>query len=275
MQNIDIFRYEIKSCYISLRFLLKYNFPMEHQVLINSLKKALKLKGITYPKLAEMLEISEGSVGRIFSEGTFTLERFVRICNLIGFSLEDLILLESSELSEMQFEYTLEQEIFFAQSKNKNYLVFFEFLLDGKLPHEIAKENELDDNMLVKLLSQLEKLHLIEWLPGNKAKILTSRMIAYKKDGPLTRAYAKESMDRFLDHNFDGENEIFFTSIVQFSQDHQKKVILKIEEMAKDIKKEMKITEALKMETNPCGLVLALRPWSNPDFMTFNKSLLK
>jgi len=247
---------------------------MEHQVLINALKKALKLKGVTYPKLAKMLEISEGSVGRIFSEGTFTLNRFVKICNLIGLSIEDLILLEEIEVPGRQFEYTLEQEQYLARPLNKNILVFFELLIHGKTPQEIAREYGLDDNMLVKILSQLEKLGLIEWLPENQAKILTSKMITFLKDGPISKTYTRETLEDFFKHDFNGKNEVYIGSFIQLSLKHQERIVAKMEALLKEIKKEIKIEDMFDTKTEAVGMVLAIRSWKPEYFYKFDKSQL-
>ena len=43
--------------------------------LISTLKRVLKTRGVTYADLAERIALSEASVKRLFSQGTFTLER--------------------------------------------------------------------------------------------------------------------------------------------------------------------------------------------------------
>ena len=83
---------------------------MEPQVLIDALKKSLKLKGITYSQLAEMLDISEATVQRVFSIGAFSLDRFLKICDLIDLSFQDLAQLEEQTENKIQFYYTKEQE---------------------------------------------------------------------------------------------------------------------------------------------------------------------
>ena len=83
---------------------------MEPQVLIDALKKSLKLRGITYSQLAEMLDISEATVQRIFSINAFSLERFLKICDLIDLSFQDLAQLEEQTENKIQFYYTKEQE---------------------------------------------------------------------------------------------------------------------------------------------------------------------
>ena len=48
--------------------------------LISTLKRVLKTRGVTYADLAERIALSEASVKRLFSQGTFTLERLEQVC---------------------------------------------------------------------------------------------------------------------------------------------------------------------------------------------------
>src|SRR5581483_8489450 len=48
----------------------------QRAALVDALKRALKARGITYAQVAEVMELSEPSVKRMFASGQFTLERF-------------------------------------------------------------------------------------------------------------------------------------------------------------------------------------------------------
>ena len=58
--------------------------------LIKTLKRRLKIQGMTYRELAAALNLSEASVKRLFASERFTLERIVEIANLLGFTLAEL-----------------------------------------------------------------------------------------------------------------------------------------------------------------------------------------
>ena len=55
-----------------------------------ALKRCLKARGMTYASLAVALELSEASVKRLFSSGSFTLKRVEQICRVLDLDfLED------------------------------------------------------------------------------------------------------------------------------------------------------------------------------------------
>ena len=58
--------------------------------LVDTLKKELRARRITYAGIARHLGLSESSIKRQFSEGRFTVNRLEDICQLAGLELSDL-----------------------------------------------------------------------------------------------------------------------------------------------------------------------------------------
>ena len=58
--------------------------------LISTLKRVLKARGVTYADLAEKIALSEASVKRLFSQGTFTLERLEEVCAALEIAVFEL-----------------------------------------------------------------------------------------------------------------------------------------------------------------------------------------
>ena len=99
----------------------------ESSALVATLKKVLRSKGITYLDVATHLDISEASVKRVFSEGSFTLERFEKICQLAEVSFAEIAELSRVDKGTGSHTYTLEQERFFAE--HPRFLAFFDLLI--------------------------------------------------------------------------------------------------------------------------------------------------
>ena len=59
----------------------------EAAAFVEGLKRHLKARKMTYAEVAKSLRVSEASVKRMFSKGTFTLDRFEQICQFAGTSL--------------------------------------------------------------------------------------------------------------------------------------------------------------------------------------------
>ncbi len=78
-------------------------------LLVDTLKKGLRQRGITYARVARTLHLSESSVKRLFSQKDLSLERIEQICRLMKIELTDL--LELMHAAEARIaELTEEQE---------------------------------------------------------------------------------------------------------------------------------------------------------------------
>ena len=62
----------------------------ETRQLVNTLKRRLKIQGMTYRDLGQALHLSEASVKRLFASGRFSLDRIVDIAHLLGYTLAEL-----------------------------------------------------------------------------------------------------------------------------------------------------------------------------------------
>ena len=58
--------------------------------LVATLKRRLKIHGMTYRELASALGVSEPSIKRMFATQRFSLERLLEISHLLGFTLAEL-----------------------------------------------------------------------------------------------------------------------------------------------------------------------------------------
>ena len=63
----------------------------QNNKLIDELKIVLKEKNMTYRAISIQLELSEGTIKRIFSSYDFTLNRLEKICSLVDIELFDLL----------------------------------------------------------------------------------------------------------------------------------------------------------------------------------------
>jgi len=59
--------------------------------LLRAIKGALRSRGLTYRKLAELLSVSEATVKRDLSKGRFSLRRLDQICATLNLTLNDLM----------------------------------------------------------------------------------------------------------------------------------------------------------------------------------------
>ena len=57
---------------------------------VDALKRSLRSRGLTYGALARELRLSEASVKRMFSRGTFTLSRIEQILAVLDLELDEV-----------------------------------------------------------------------------------------------------------------------------------------------------------------------------------------
>src|SRR5437588_3848306 len=77
--------------------------------LVEALKTSLRSRGLTYRSLAKKIGVSEPTVKRMFSQGSFTLERIEQILEVIDLDLQELARL-AREGSPAPAELSVEQE---------------------------------------------------------------------------------------------------------------------------------------------------------------------
>lgn len=161
---------------------------MDSQIplLLGVLKEELRMQGIRYADLAERLGTSEITIKRYLAGKGLTLERLEEICNIAGMHLNELyeILFRQSETRARRL--TDEQELVLL----KDLPAAFSFYLirSGWMPQEIAREFGLKDHEMFLVLRTLERASLIEIMPRNRVRLLTTRSVEWLPHGPLRRA---------------------------------------------------------------------------------------
>ncbi|MCX7220214.1 MAG: helix-turn-helix domain-containing protein, partial [Burkholderiales bacterium] len=138
--------------------------------LVDSLKRELKARNITYADLATRISMSEASVKRMFSQKNFTLQRLDDILQATEISLRDLALNsgEESLISELTFEQ--EKEII---NDPKEFLVAVS-ALNLLTVEQMIKIYDLTEVEVIKYLLRLDKIGFLELLPNNRVKLLVS-----------------------------------------------------------------------------------------------------
>src|SRR5579863_2207634 len=89
------------------------NRPKENAVsarlaLLNGIKGALRARKVTYRELAQSIGVSEATVKRDLSRGSFSLLRLDEICSSLGLTLSDLT--QRPEAAEVITELSDSQE---------------------------------------------------------------------------------------------------------------------------------------------------------------------
>ena len=228
------------------------------ELLIKSLKAAIKQHGKTYAHIAVSLKLSEASVKRLFSKKDLSLTRLEQICHAIGMTLSELVEM-ASQASPPISQLTVEQE---QELANDHRLLLVTYLALNRLQFaEMTEYYDIDSHELVMLLAKLERLKILQLLPMNRIRLLTSRNFSWRKKGPIQRVYTEQIQRDFFNSTFEDQHEnlVFLGGVL--SENSLAQLNKRIQEMAHEFdvlaEKDQKLSRELKMST---GMVFAVRP---------------
>ncbi len=227
--------------------------------LIDTLKKCLKTRGVTYRDVAGALNLSEASIKRLFSEKTFSVKRLEEICVLLDLTIYDLAKL-SVNAQTGPAELTLDQER--VLSENPGLLVFFYLLINGRTPESIISDYRISREESLQFLLELDKLKLIELHPENRVRVLAPRNIAWRRNGPIAQKYKKQIKDELLNGPFDQSDEHLRFETGKLSDESRIVMRKKIDRLFKEYHELTELDETLPPEKiENTGLIVAFRPW--------------
>ena len=173
-------------------------------ILVRELKSALREQGLTYSDVASHLELSEASVKRLFANETFTLDRLERILGLLGIDFTELVE-RVNRKREFVSELLPEQEAALISDPDTFVIAFL--VLNRWSIDEIVREYVYTERDVERVLLKLNRLKMIELLPLNRYRLLTSRNFTWRREGSVQRFFREHVMPELLDSEFHGPGE--------------------------------------------------------------------
>ncbi len=234
--------------------------------LLNTLKMTIKQQGMTYADIAKSLGLSEVSIKRLFAKKDLPLTRLEKICHSVGITLSELVEL-ANQASPPLSQLTQEQE---QQLANDPKLLLVTYLALNRWQFgEMTKYYDINPHELVQLLAKLERLKILQLLPLNRIRLLTSRNFSWRKNGPIQKIYTEQIQSDFFNSSFDKPNETLVFMGGALSENTLAKLKNRIQELVREFdvlaEADQKLPRELKKST---GAVFALRPI---EFSIFSK----
>ncbi|WP_428244029.1 helix-turn-helix domain-containing protein [Gynuella sp.] len=236
--------------------------------LIDTIKRNLKQRKITYADLAVRLNLSEANIKRMFSKRDFTLQRLDGICQVLQMDFTDLIQemqYGSSELEELSIE--METELV-----SDPYLILLTLLVISQWEfQDILDTYKWTLPELTKLMAKLDRMRILDLLPGNKYRLLLSRHFKWQKRGPVHKFFAEKVQQEFFSTQFDTKKgELLLVVNGMLSRSSNKQIQRSIQRLAKEFdelsKEDAKLPQS---EIFGTSVVLAIRPWELKEFTDF------
>ena len=174
--------------------------------LVALLKTELKTAGITYAQVAQRLGMAESSVKRMFSKsGDMPLSRIDEICRVLNMDFADLAR-RVADTQPLLLELTLAQEKAVVADRK---LLIVAICVTSQLPaEEILATYRLTEAELVKALTQLDRIGIIDLRPGNRYRLKVAKGFRWLPQGPVMSFFRKEVLHDYFAGGFDGESEM-------------------------------------------------------------------
>ena len=173
--------------------------------LVRTLKRRLKIQGMTYRDLAQTLKLSEASVKRLFASERFSLERLVEIAHLLGYTLAELTQ-EAAIVENRLHTLTAAQEK--ELTSDAKLLLVAVCALNQWEVRDIVARYRITEAECIQRLVRLDRLRLITLLPGNRIRLNVARDFDWLPNGPIRAYFRSQGMSDFLASEFSGSEEV-------------------------------------------------------------------
>jgi transcriptional regulator with XRE-family HTH domain len=226
---------------------------------VEALKKCVRAHGMTYAQLARELGLSEPSVKRMFSRGTFTLRRIEEILGLLELELYEVARM-SRGAPGGPVELSTEQES--ALAKDERLLSVFWLILNDWRFDELAEAFAISRNELTLAYAKLARLKLIDWGPGERARLRVPKDFRWRAGGPVKKAYGRRVTQEFLQGRFDAPLEMLRFETRELSVESAAVLKRRLERLVAEFNDLAELDTRTK---SPRGvgvaLLVACRPW--------------
>jgi DNA-binding Xre family transcriptional regulator len=227
--------------------------------IIDTLKRQLKVRGITYRTLAERLNLSESAVKHMFSTGNFSLKRLDDVCAIVELDIGDLVdISDSQEQKIEQLSAEHEQEIV----DDVRLLLVTYCLINYWTFDEIIERYDITPAAGLKYLRQLDRMKVIELQPGDRVRLLVANNFSWRKNGAIEKFFRSRVQTEFFSHHFQDDDSVRIVKNGMLSRKSQIQLIEKLKAMG-DLFDDTTWDERKLSATERSGttMVLAIRQW--------------
>ncbi len=236
-------------------------------MLVTALKQQLKAQSKTYADVAKYLDLSEATVKRLFASGQFTLERLDKMLEMLGMDIADLVTAAQKDRRQTE-RLTVEQEEQIAA--DLELLLVAVSVINGFTFADLLQQYRLDQHRLIQKLAQLDRLKMIDLLPGNRIKLRIAPNFRWLANGPIQRFFLEKVERDFFNSQFDRETEKLLVFNALCSASTNREIQERMELFLQDITDLVNKDRVLPIqERHGNTLVLALRQWQSALFRNY------
>lgn len=186
----------------------------ESAILLAALRRALRGEGWTAKRLAQHFGSSEASVKRWLAGRGLSLARLEQLGALAGLTVAELAEAARRPSRNLAQELTLAQEQALSEDSVLSFL--FMAIVGGEEWHELAREFDLPVHVVEAALAQLEKLALVDRLPGGRVRSTVDRNVLWRKT-PLRMRFESQMKPQFVAMDFADVDAVYASEVVKLS----------------------------------------------------------
>lgn len=227
--------------------------------IVDTLKRQLKARAITYKGLAGELQLSESAVKHMFSTGNFSLKRLDEICAVLELDIGDLVNISESQQPRIeQLSAECEEEIV----SDIHLLLVAYCIINYWTFEEILERYDISVADGLRYLRRLDRMKIIELQPGDRVRLLIANNFTWRKNGAIEKFFTSRVQTEFFKHSFSDDGSIRIVKNGMLSRKSQIQLIEKLKaigELFDDTTWDERKIPAL--EQHGTSMVLAIRHW--------------
>ncbi len=237
---------------------------LQATALVDSLKRHLKARGITYAELATRIDMSEASVKRMFAQKNFTLQRLDDILQATDIDLREIADGMHNESALItQLTHAQEQEII---GEPKLFIVAVSMLNQISV-EQMVGFYDITSAEAVKHLTRLDRIGFLALLPNNRVKLLVARTFRWIPNGPIQNHFREQAYGDYLNSRFDGDHEMLQLVNVMLSKQSIATLLNRFKQVAREFSQQHQDDAKLPLEEKfALSFLLAARPWMPKAF---------
>lgn len=227
--------------------------------LLDTLKRELKARGITYRELAGQLDLSESAVKHMFSTGNFSLKRLDEICAALELDIGELVSISESQQPRIeQLSDEAEQDLV----ADIRLLLIAYCLVNYWTFEEILEVYDITLKDGLRYLRRLDRMRIIELQPGDRVRLLVASNFTWRRNGAIEQFFNRHVQTEFFRHHFRDEGSIRIVKNGMLSKKSQLQLIEKLKAIG-DLFDDTTWDERKLPARNQLGtsMVLAIRHW--------------
>lgn len=183
-------------------------------VLLDALRRALRRRGLRIADVAQHCGVGEASIKRWLRGRGLTIDRLEQLAALAGLTIAELAQAADAPPEHMSRELTLAQE----KALSDDDLLSFVFVvtLGGEPWQDIMSDFGVPQAAVEAALARLEKLALIDLLPGGRVRPRVMRDIIWRK-APMRAQFEARMKPQFMTMDFAAPDAVYTSDIHKLS----------------------------------------------------------